>query len=294
MQDRRFFVWFGAFFLFTGCALLIEGALEHRELESFRNEWMRTDGVVVRKWIVAATRTGPAASEYRLQYQFTAASRTYSSIVEVDPEEWESYREGGPVAVLYPRPAPEKSRLPSEGGPPSGLGEMIAGLLAALFGGTLAGWHFQRIRESHGSLLPGIPILRTLRNSAVWALRLGAALLFIGIAESIPALQRLVIAMEPHETQYAALSAAVMLLGVPFFIAGLAGRSSDSFSLLEYKQAIRSGRGRDPEWRRRTRLLTGAALFTLGLAGIFFAFGPVWVKAGVIAAILYVCFKLVR
>ncbi len=294
MQDRRFFVWFGAFFLFIGCTLLIQGALQYRERERYRTDWIPTQGSVVRRWIVAATRTGPAASEYRLQYQFTAASRTYSSIVEVDPEEWESYREGGPVTVLYPQPAPEKSRLPSQGEPPSGLGEIIGGLLAALFGGTLAGWHFQRIRESHAPLLPEIPILRTLRNTAVWALRIGAALLFIGIAESIPALQRLVIAMEPHETQYMALSAAVMLLGIPFFIVGLAGRGSDSFSLLEYKQAIRSGRGRDPEWRRRTRLLTGAALFTLGLAGIFFAFGPAWVKAGVIVAILYACFKLVR
>ncbi len=261
MQNRRFFLAFGCLFLFIGLMLLVQGLTQYLELSRFRSEWINAQGVITRKWIVAATRTGPTESEYRVEYLFsTPANQRFTRTMELDPEEWEALAAGDPVTVLYPQSAPTKSRLPSEGEPPSGIGEGVAGLLASLFGGVMAAWNLARIREARPVQRPPLRLLQTLRTAAAWILRILAALLFIAFAESIPALKRLEESMALREPLYITLAILTILLGAAIFT-----------------------------WShvRRTSIAFGAAIVILGFAAVFFAIGPAFVKAGVLVLILY-------
>jgi hypothetical protein len=264
MEQRRFFVLFGSLFLIVGTVLLVQGAALYRDRNRFHKEWQRVEATLLRKWIVAASRQGPLASEYRLQYQIPVPGRpAVIRIVEVDAEEWEPLREGGAIPVLYPQSAPERSRLASEGEPASGYGEIAGGLCSALFGGTLAGWNVWLIRRQRTNVVPQPgSFSRMLRGAGAWTLRIAAVFLFVAIAENIPALQRLVEYMALHEPLYVSIAVGVMLLG------GVA-------------VAL-----------RRPQL--GAVLAGLGFLGIFFAVGPAFVKAGVAAVVLYAGFRLAR
>ncbi|MBL8218413.1 MAG: DUF3592 domain-containing protein [Bryobacterales bacterium] len=253
MDNRRYFVWFGSFFLFIGTILLIQGAIQYRRRELYRHQWIEAQATVVRKWIVPATRTGALASEYRLQYRLQPPGHPPNTrVVLLDPEDWEPIREGASIPILYPHAAPQQSRLPSEGEPPSGLGELAGGLCAALFGGTLAGWNLARLRESRSPLIQRFPILQTLRNGAAWTLRLAVAILFIAIAENIPTLQRLTEAIAIHQPFYVSIAVFVMIAGG---------------ALLAFSPT-----------RRRIAMAT----LILGILGLIFAVGPAFVKAGVV------------
>jgi len=265
MDTRRYFVWFGGFFLFIGIFLLIQGISQYRQSERYRHQWIEGQATVVRKWIVAATRDGATASEYRLQYLLQPPGHPpRTRIVLLDPEDWEPLREGAFIPILYPQSAPQQSRLPSEGEPPSGLGELAGGLCAALFGGTLAGWNLARLRESRTPLVQRFPILRALRNGAAWTLRLAVAILFIAIAENIPALQRLTEAMALHQPFYISIAVVVSIAGG---------------ALLAFSP---------------TRRRIATATLILGVLGLIFAAGPAFVKAGVVLIVLYAGFRFVR
>lgn len=308
MENRKFFLLFGGFFLFIGLMLVVQGFTTRAEAMRHRGQWMRGEGRIERKWIVPATRTGALVSAYWIEYGLrTADGGEYRRAVEVDPEEYEGYGVGAAIAVFYPRTEPSKSRLPEEGEPPGGGGELLAGAFAALFGGSLFGWNLARVLEARRSrarvkteAAPAAPLLQSVRNLLRWVLWILAVLLFAGIAENIPALKRLEESMAAGEPYYVMGAIGVMLLGLALFVGALlvrmkeTGQSSDSFQLTEWKQAVRSGAWREPVWRYRMVIVAGAGIMMLGMAALFFAAGPAFVKAGTVLAVLYAGFLLAR
>ncbi|MBI3682167.1 MAG: DUF3592 domain-containing protein [Acidobacteria bacterium] len=138
---------------------------------------------------------------------------------------------------------------------------------------------------------------RRILSALAWVGRLLLVLIAIAVAQSIPFAGTLERFLQRRESLYTGIAIGVMVLGLGVFLGSLllrmvlGGPSHEEFSFKGMKDAFRTGRWREPVWRWRLAIVTGAAVMGFGIASLIFIVAAGGIKLLVLAAVLYVLIR---
>jgi hypothetical protein len=147
LNTRAFFLLFGGIFLCAGTSLLYGGITTASREQAYAKRGEAVEAVVTSKSIQRASREGNTSTRYEIAYRFTTPDGPVEGATAVPVEEWEALEPGRPFTITHLPGTPGSSRAQGAGGLTEAVVMMVAGALAALFGGivfTLSARHIWR------------------------------------------------------------------------------------------------------------------------------------------------------
>jgi hypothetical protein len=156
LNNRTFFLLFGAVFLCAGTSLLYGGITAASREQAYAKRGEVVAAVVTGKSIQRASRESNTSTRYEIAYRFTTPDGPVEGVAAVPVEEWEALEPGRPFKITHLPGTPGSSRAQGAGGLTEAVVMMVAGALAALFGGIIFTWNVRRLWRERRLLREGL------------------------------------------------------------------------------------------------------------------------------------------